>query len=412
MQQVLTGHEFAIAYQPILNLDNGSLVGFEALFRPSPDTPFPGPEEFFREAERAGLLLEANAAAAAEAIRQAEGLPAELRLFLNIDPRVLEPCLNSLPLLPAGIRLVIELTENVPVQDVATIVRLHRRMQAAGMELAIDDLGAGYASLSLLMALRPCMAKLDGTLVRGLHRDPVRRSLIHGLVRAARLLGTRLVGEQVEEPEDLQTLLEVGVGIAQGYYIGRALPWREAKDLGQGFAEEVQRLRERAEAYRLLHTATEVLEASTASLWQREGNRLYRLFNLHALVPPGEMQVVGPTRPVTGTAHAFFVVNPLPAASAQSPAGTLPAGEYAAKLVLLLHRIAVSFAFAAPRIPLEEPDLAARMRSAVALLELLDVAELGTRPSRSAPKPIRENPGTDSQCRRIAGPDLTRRDVP
>lgn len=373
VQRVIDERQFAMVYQPLLDLHSGAVMGLEALFRPSQGTPFQGPEAFFRVAEAAGLLYEANAVAVAEAIRQVDRLPDGMRLFINCDPRVLDRCLDELLPAHAGCPVVIELTEHAPFGNMEAMVRLHDRLRSAGLELAIDDLSSGHSSLSLLMALKPAMAKLDGTLVQGVHRDAIRRSLIQGLVRVARLQGTRLVGEQVEGREDLGALLEMGVDGAQGYYIDRPRPWTEAIASCRGrFVAEVGHLRHRAFAYRTLRTAADILEASTASLWERQEDRLRRLFNLDNLVPPGGSLAITDVQPLAGTACAYF----LPAGDSQeqlpSPASVLAGGSHSPQLVLLCHRIAASFALIRPLPPSLGPALIAGMRSVVHLLELLD----------------------------------------
>ena len=116
-------------------------------------------------------------------------------------------------------RLVIELTESEPDDALSTGSRL--ALREAGIRLAVDDLGAGYAALSRLIDLQPEIVKLDRFLTIGVAHDPRRAALLAAALHFCRATGATLVAEGVERPEDLATLVEVGVPLAQGYLLGR-----------------------------------------------------------------------------------------------------------------------------------------------------------------------------------------------
>jgi len=103
-----------------------------------------------------------------------------------------------------------------------------------GVRLAVDDTGAGYASLNHVLQLRPDIIKIDRSLITGLSSDPARRSLVTALVLLALDLGASVTAEGVETPQELETLASLGVDDAQGYLLARpttnALRWRHWYD--------------------------------------------------------------------------------------------------------------------------------------------------------------------------------------
>jgi EAL domain-containing protein (putative c-di-GMP-specific phosphodiesterase class I) len=119
-------------------------------------------------------------------------------------------------------RLILELTEHVPVDDYAA---LRKAIATLGnVELAVDDAGAGYASLRHILELRPTFAKLDISLVRGIDADELRQALAAGLVYFALSSGCHLIAEGVETEDEASVLRRLGVEFAQGYLFGRPEP--------------------------------------------------------------------------------------------------------------------------------------------------------------------------------------------
>ena len=121
-------------------------------------------------------------------------------------------------------RIVIELTEHVPIEDYAAVHASMASMRERGSRLAADDLGAGYAGFRHLIRLQPDIIKLDISLVRGIHRSKGQRALASALVAFAADVGARVIAEGVEEPGELDALRDIGVPWAQGFFLGRPVP--------------------------------------------------------------------------------------------------------------------------------------------------------------------------------------------
>lgn len=220
---VILGHEVRVLFQPIVELATRRVVGFEALARfPGPDA---SPLRWFADAERAGLRGQLELSAASAALRLIERLPEDAFLTLNFSPAVLAE-LGRLDLDRLGervplSRLVVEVTEEAPVADYAQLDDALARVRERGVRLAIDDAGAGYASMMHVVRLRPEIIKLDIAFVRGVDQDPARHALVASVTDLAARTGARVIAEGIETQAELATVFEIGVDLGQGYFLGR-----------------------------------------------------------------------------------------------------------------------------------------------------------------------------------------------
>jgi EAL domain-containing protein (putative c-di-GMP-specific phosphodiesterase class I)/AmiR/NasT family two-component response regulator len=221
------GDELCMAYQPIFDLKDNEVVGLEALarFRSPPDR---STDTWLAEADAVGRLLEMEGACLRAAIGDLERLPEEAYLSLNISPAMaIAPELRAvLDGLPAE-RLVLEMTEHARVDDYTALKAALGTFRERGVRLAIDDAGAGFASLRHIVLLHPDFIKLDVTLTRDVHVDETRQALVAALVAFGSQIGAEVVAEGVEFAEQLDTLRQAGVQFGQGFYLARpqALPY-------------------------------------------------------------------------------------------------------------------------------------------------------------------------------------------
>jgi EAL domain-containing protein (putative c-di-GMP-specific phosphodiesterase class I) len=200
------------------------MVGVEALSR-FPSRGSTTPDVVFAEATNAGLGLELELLAVRRALSESRLLDASLYVSINVSPPVLANA--SLPdaLLASGVdlkRVVIEITEHASIGDYTLLTRPRQRLRDLGVRLAIDDAGAGYASLRHIVALSPDMIKIDRALVDNVDSDRARRALVMAVVMfAMEVKATTVVAEGVETNEELEALKSLGVDAAQGYLLGR-----------------------------------------------------------------------------------------------------------------------------------------------------------------------------------------------
>jgi len=125
-------------------------------------------------------------------------------------------------------RVVLEITEHAHVEDYDRLPDALRPLRERGLRLAVDDAGAGYASLQHILYLQPDLIKLDMSLTRSIDLDPARRALACALIGFARETGSKIIAEGVETASELKTLASLGVEKAQGYFLARPMPLASA----------------------------------------------------------------------------------------------------------------------------------------------------------------------------------------
>ncbi len=210
-------------YQPIVDLAHGRVSGVEALSRFDTGTP----QQWFDDADAVGLRAELETAAIRAALCGLPSLPPDAYLSLNISPATLQSrdiarLLDTVPL----DRVVMEMTEHAAVSDYDALKRALRPLRQAGVRIAVDDAGAGFASLRHILLLTPEIIKLDISLTRGIDSDRPRRALSFALVAFARETQSTIVAEGVETGAELRVLRDIGVTHGQGFLLARpsALP--------------------------------------------------------------------------------------------------------------------------------------------------------------------------------------------
>jgi PAS domain S-box-containing protein len=208
---------FSPFFQPIVKLDDGTVVGYEALTRFSGNE---SPALAFAAAARAGLGIELETVTMAAAVKAAGRLPSEAYLSLNASPQFIHS--GGVEAAIAGVArpIVIEITEHVAIGDYDSLRQALADL-GPGVRLAVDDAGAGFASFRHILELAPDFVKLDIALVRGIDQDPARQALAAGMVFFATERGLQLIAEGIETPEELATLRRLGVPLGQGFLLGR-----------------------------------------------------------------------------------------------------------------------------------------------------------------------------------------------
>lgn len=224
VERALAPDGFSMVFQPIVDLDEGRPVGFEALAR-FPNEPIRPPDRWFEEAHMVGLGLEMELAAVDLALRHQPELPSDAYLAVNVGPLVLtSPALLELLGRADAQRLVIELTEHAEIGDYASLTGAISAVRSTGARLAIDDTGAGVSSLAHILKLAPDFIKLDRALTAGVDRDPVRRALASSLVSFANETGPLIVAEGIERASELAMLRTLGIRYGQGFHLGTPSP--------------------------------------------------------------------------------------------------------------------------------------------------------------------------------------------
>lgn len=218
IRAIIADRTFLPVFQPIVDLASRVTVGYEGLTRFADGSR---PDEVFAEAARCGLAIELEAATLAAVLDGSASLPSSAWLNLNVSPEFImagEPLASSLR--RWGGQIVLELTEHTEITDYPALGAALKRL-GPDVRLAVDDAGAGFASLRHILELRPDYVKLDRGIVRQIHRDPARQALVAGMVHFSEETGAILVAEGVETDPEARELQRLGIALAQGYRLGR-----------------------------------------------------------------------------------------------------------------------------------------------------------------------------------------------
>jgi EAL domain-containing protein (putative c-di-GMP-specific phosphodiesterase class I) len=219
-------------YQPILSVRGGGIAGYEALARFPGDPPDP-PNVWFERAAMAGLAgeLQALAIGRARSVARDARRPAGSFLTVNVSPGLLGHDAVRAALSGDLQSLVIEMTEEEAIADYATLRGVMAEYRARGARFAIDDAGAGYASMRHVTELRPDFVKLDARLITGIGHDDARQALVRAMQSFTLDIGATLIAEGVETDDELRVLTSTGMQLlAQGFAIARpGPPWAAVK---------------------------------------------------------------------------------------------------------------------------------------------------------------------------------------
>jgi diguanylate cyclase (GGDEF)-like protein/PAS domain S-box-containing protein len=232
LKLALAGNQFQLYYQPLLNLDTGHVVSFEALLRwHHPVRGLVSPAEFIPRAEECGLIGQLGEWVLNEATKTAAHWPQDWRVAVNISPlqfrhkslvNLVRKALKTSGL-PAT-RLELEITESVILEDETHNLAILNAIRALGVRIAMDDFGTGYSSLSYLRTFPFDKIKIDQSFVRDLPHDKNALSIVRAITDMAQSLGVLITAEGVETQAQTDALKALNCSEAQGYLIGRPAP--------------------------------------------------------------------------------------------------------------------------------------------------------------------------------------------
>jgi EAL domain-containing protein (putative c-di-GMP-specific phosphodiesterase class I)/ActR/RegA family two-component response regulator len=210
-----------IVFQPICALDTLEPTGFEALAR-FPGPPQRGPEHWFREASEVGLSVQLEIVAVERALAHLAELAGDAYMSINVSPAtVVSTDFKRVLSNVDAQRVVVEITEHAPIANYDTFNAGVAGVRALGTRLAIDDAGAGFASLRHILRLEPEFIKLDITLIAAIESDRSQQALAAGIISFADGIGAAVVAEGIEHAEALDALRGLGVPFGQGFHLGR-----------------------------------------------------------------------------------------------------------------------------------------------------------------------------------------------
>jgi EAL domain-containing protein (putative c-di-GMP-specific phosphodiesterase class I) len=219
-----------LVFQPICDLRTRAVTGFEVLSRFRSE-PYRTPDVWFADAAEVGLGAELEVAVLRNAVAAIETMPGDVYLSVNASPGTVTG--GGFAEAVKGVdlsRIVLEVTEQAMVQDHDRLNFALDDLREAGLRVAVDDAGAGYAGLQQILRLRPDIIKLDMSLTRDVDHDAARSSLAQAMVLFADQTGALIVAEGIEREGELAALRDIGVGRGQGWLLGRPMTLSAALD--------------------------------------------------------------------------------------------------------------------------------------------------------------------------------------
>ncbi|KAH0436276.1 phosphodiesterase [Paraburkholderia fungorum] len=229
IEELIARRDLSAVFQPIIDFDGGAILGYEGLIRGPSGTSLEAPFALFSQALAEGCTLELEQAAARTCIDAFAKLDVDGKLFLNFSAgairRLAEARDDTLALLRhRGVdphRIVIELTEQSTILDVASFVPVISALRTEGAQFALDDYGTANASMNLWVRLQPDVVKIDRFFIHGISSDSLKFEAVRAMQHFANASGARLVAEGIEDEADLIVVRDMGIGCGQGFFFGR-----------------------------------------------------------------------------------------------------------------------------------------------------------------------------------------------
>ncbi len=228
LKRIIDEESINIRFQPIYFLKPMRLLGLEMLSRPQTNSPMRDPEIFFKAALKYGVYYEVEMIGWRKALKVAsESFDGRQTLFLNCEPYLVErenfktvkEMFSDFGV--SSNEVYLEVTERSAVITFDVFYERLREYRRGGFKIAVDDLGSGYSSLESIVEIRPEAIKLDRHIVNGVSADIYKNSIVKLFVAFCRENGIMCVAEGIENKEDFDALIELGVDAGQGYYLCR-----------------------------------------------------------------------------------------------------------------------------------------------------------------------------------------------
>lgn len=226
---ILKTGAISTVYQPIISLESGSTLGYEALSRISIPQCELSIEDLFKIAAQQYKLWELEQLCRSKALENATDKPCNTKLFINVDPNIIHDPnifqgftrgkLKQYGLCPDDI--VFEITERSAINHMDTFTATLTHYQSQHFKIAIDDFGSGYSGMNRVIAFSPNFIKIDMELIRNINTDAVKKSAVAAIVKFCKDSGIKTIAEGIETEGELKTLIELSIDYGQGYFLAK-----------------------------------------------------------------------------------------------------------------------------------------------------------------------------------------------
>ncbi len=238
LEYIIVNNDINMVYQPLVELSNLNILGYEALARVENAGFLSNTEMLFSYAVETDMLLDLERICRTNAI---ESIPEKLngrKIFLNSSAKgIYDPEFKSSKfdrfLNEHGLSnedVVIEITERLAVSDYMAFTTAIKILKEKGYKIAIDDMGAGYSSLRTIAEIKPDYLKYDMALIRDIHQNLIKKDLLETLIPFTERLGASIIAEGIETEGEYRVLRDLGIKYGQGFYFAKpAFPFPEVK---------------------------------------------------------------------------------------------------------------------------------------------------------------------------------------
>ncbi len=229
LQDILLHERIRTDYQAIFRMQEGTIMGFEALSRGPRGSGLEAADALFGAATAHNLVVELDRLCRRRALLSSARIPSNAKIFVNTLPATMrDPQFRDKALIEflekaqvAPNRIVIEITEHLVIENYAIFRDTMDYFTALGMSFAVDDVGEGYSGLESIAKLKPSYLKIDKVLVRDVHVSPVNRSMVRALIDLGHGIGAKVLAEGIQNEEEAQVLRAMGVDFGQGFHLAR-----------------------------------------------------------------------------------------------------------------------------------------------------------------------------------------------
>jgi EAL domain-containing protein (putative c-di-GMP-specific phosphodiesterase class I) len=229
LRELILNEQVITLYQPIVRMQDGKPMGYEALSRGGSGTGFQSADELFGGALKHHLVVELDRICRKKAFFFSNRLPETTKVFVNTLPATMrdpefkgQHLINSLELASLNPhRIVMEITEKMVIDNLSLFQEAMTYFTDLGISFAVDDVGSGYSGLETIAKIKPNYLKIDMSLVRDVHVSVANREILKAIIVLGRGIGAKVIAEGIQSAEELKALQELDIDYGQGFFLGR-----------------------------------------------------------------------------------------------------------------------------------------------------------------------------------------------
>ncbi len=272
-------------YQPIVSLENGRIIGYEALSRIDSTDCEMNIQQLFETAANYGITWELEKICRKKALKQAVRKPEKTFLFVNVNPNIIhdttfrkgftENILNKQKLLPEEI--IFEITESSDIESMEIFLESIEHYRSQNFKIAVDDYGAKYSGLNRVCSFRPEYLKIDMDLIRNIDTDSMKKSAVKSIVSFCRESRISTIAEGIETESELRMVMSLGVDFGQGFYLAK--PKKDFEEIDYAHVLQIKSLRNQLVPKYSPTMFGKISEICTDALTVKKGTSSIEIYN-------------------------------------------------------------------------------------------------------------------------------------